>query len=77
MKPFMLSRRAAVLGALLMPASRALAAFPDQPVRIVLGFPPGSGPDLVTRLLAEALREVWPAGVVVDNKPGAAGAIAA
>jgi tripartite-type tricarboxylate transporter receptor subunit TctC len=72
-------RGAAVAGAaaLLLPWSGAFAAFPDRPVRIVLGFPPGSGPDVLARLLAEGLREAWPAGVVVDNKPGAAGAIAA
>ena len=79
MKSLMFSRRAAIAGAaLLLPLSRArAAAFPDRPVRIVLGFPPGSGPDVVARLLAEGLRPAWPAGVVVDNKPGAAGAIAA
>ncbi|GAA0580517.1 tripartite tricarboxylate transporter substrate binding protein [Craurococcus roseus] len=71
-------RGAAVAGAaLLLPWSVAIAAFPDRAVRIVLGFPPGSGPDVIARLLAEGLREAWPAGVVVDNKPGAAGAIAA
>jgi tripartite-type tricarboxylate transporter receptor subunit TctC len=73
----MFSRRAAIAGAVLLPLSRAEAAFPDRPVRIVLGFPAGSGPDVIARLLAEGLRPAWTAGVVVDNKPGAAGAIAA
>ncbi|CAA9278229.1 MAG: BUG/TctC family periplasmic protein [uncultured Acetobacteraceae bacterium] len=77
MKSCMIPRRAAIAGALLLPWRSAIAAFPDRPVRIVLGFPPGSGPDVIARLLAEGLRETWPAGVVVDNKPGAAGAIAA
>ncbi len=77
MKSLMFSRRAAIAGAVLLPLSRAEAAFPDRPVRIVLGFPAGSGPDVIARLLAEGLRPAWPAGVVVDNKPGAAGAIAA
>src|SRR4051812_33815300 len=70
-----LSRRAALALSLLPLAARA--ALPDRPLRLVLGFPPGSGPDLVARLLADGLREGIPAGVVVDNKPGAAGAIAA
>ena len=75
---FRLITRRAVAGAvLLLPWSGAVAAFPERPVRIVLGFPPGSGPDVLARLLAEGLREAWPAGVVVDTKPGAAGAIAA
>jgi tripartite-type tricarboxylate transporter receptor subunit TctC len=77
MRACMLPRRAAIASLLLLPLSRAKAALPDRPVRIVLGFPPGSGPDVIARLLADGLREHWPAGVVVDNKPGAAGAIAA
>ena len=73
------TRRTALLGAALLPLAggRASAAIGDRPLRLVLGFPPGSGPDLVARLLADGLKEALPAGVVVDNKPGAAGAIAA
>ncbi len=71
-------RRRAALAAALSPLLLAQApAFPDRPVRLVLGFPPGSGPDVIARLLAEALREAWPAGVAVDNRPGASGHIAA
>jgi len=72
-------RRGVVSGALLLPfAGAAALAFPERPVRLVLGFPPGSGPDVAARILAEALRgEAFSAGVVVDNRPGAAGAIAA
>ena len=70
------TRRAAIAAATLLPFA-ARAALPDRPLRLVLGFPPGSGPDLVARLLADGLKEGVPAGVVVDNKPGAAGAIAA
>lgn len=62
-------------------ASQALAqtgAYPSRPVRLVVGFPAGSGPDIVARLLAQKLSEGWGnLGVVVDNKPGAAGLIAA
>lgn len=72
----MISRRNALLAGGLALAAPALA-FPDRPVRLVLGFPAGTGPDLVARLLADALRETWPAGVVVDNRPGAAGHTAA
>ncbi|SHJ86592.1 Tripartite-type tricarboxylate transporter, receptor component TctC [Roseomonas rosea] len=70
------TRRGILAAAALLPAP-ARAALPDRPLRLVLGFPPGSGPDLVARLVADGLKEVLPAGVVVDNKPGAAGAIAA
>ncbi|WP_426956321.1 Bug family tripartite tricarboxylate transporter substrate binding protein [Muricoccus radiodurans] len=78
MSSLILRRRAAIAAGLLLPfAGAARAQLPDRPVRLVLGFPPGSGPDVVGRILAEGLREHIPAGVVVDNKPGAAGAIAA
>jgi tripartite-type tricarboxylate transporter receptor subunit TctC len=69
------SRRALFGAALALPA--VAQSFPDRPVRLVLGFPPGTGPDLVARQLAEALRESWPQGVAVDNRPGAAGHLAA
>jgi len=63
-------------------ASQALAqagsAYPQRPVRLVVGFPAGSGPDIVARLLAQKLSEGWGnMGVIVDNKPGAGGLIAA
>ena len=52
--------------------------YPSKPVRMIVGFPAGTGPDVVARLLAQKLSEVWGGvGVVVDNKPGAAGLIAA
>jgi tripartite-type tricarboxylate transporter receptor subunit TctC len=63
-------------------ASQALAqaasGYPSRPVRLVVGFPAGSGPDIVARLLAQKLSEGWGnLGVIVDNKPGAGGLIAA
>jgi tripartite-type tricarboxylate transporter receptor subunit TctC len=70
-------RRRALLGAALAAPTLPAAAFTDRPVRLVLGFPPGTGPDLVARLLAEGMREALPGGVAVDNRPGAAGHIAA
>ncbi|WP_270935056.1 Bug family tripartite tricarboxylate transporter substrate binding protein [Falsiroseomonas oryzae] len=75
MKP---TRRAVLGSALALPFASPALAFPDRPVRLVLGFPAGTGPDVVARILADALREAWPvAGAVVDNRPGAAGHIAA
>ncbi|MGC3987502.1 MAG: tripartite tricarboxylate transporter substrate binding protein [Pseudorhodoferax sp.] len=53
-------------------------SYPNKPVRIIVGFPAGTGPDIVARLLAQKLSEGWGnLGVIVDNKPGAAGLIAA
>jgi tripartite-type tricarboxylate transporter receptor subunit TctC len=74
----MKTTRRAVLGACLaVPFAGAALAYPDRAVRLLVGFPPGTAPDLVARLLADALKEAWPAGVVVENRPGAAGHIAA
>jgi tripartite-type tricarboxylate transporter receptor subunit TctC len=57
---------------------QAQASYPNRPVRIIVGFPAGTGPDIVARLLAQKLSEGWGnQGVIVDNKPGAGGLIAA
>lgn len=59
-------------------ATAQAAPFPNRPVRIIVGFPAGTGPDIVARLLAQKLSEGWGnLGVIVDNKPGAGGLIAA
>ncbi|MBT9441160.1 MAG: tripartite tricarboxylate transporter substrate binding protein, partial [Acidovorax sp.] len=74
---------AVTLAASLLPWSGAQAqasggAYPNKPVRIIVGFPAGTGPDIVARLLAQKLSEGWGnLGVIVDNKPGAGGLIAA
>lgn len=70
-------RALALLAPAVLPRGAARAALPERPLRLMLGFPAGTGPDLVARLLAEGLREAVPAGVAVDNRPGAAGALAA
>jgi tripartite-type tricarboxylate transporter receptor subunit TctC len=53
------------------------AAWSDQPVRIVVTFPPGGTSDLVARLLAQHLETDFGQKAVVDNRPGAAGTVAA
>jgi tripartite-type tricarboxylate transporter receptor subunit TctC len=50
-------------------------AWPVKPIRLVVNFPPGSGPDLITRIYAPHLGEALSQKVVVDNRPGAAGNI--
>ncbi|MDB5966759.1 MAG: hypothetical protein JWQ72_3259 [Polaromonas sp.] len=68
----------ALLACACAPAVQAQTGYPNRPVRIIVGFPAGTGPDIVARLLAQKLSEGWGnMGVIVDNKPGAGGLIAA
>ena len=55
----------------------AQGAYPAGPVKIVIGFGPGSGTDIMARMLAEEMRGVFNQPFVVDNRPGAAAQIAA
>jgi tripartite-type tricarboxylate transporter receptor subunit TctC len=54
-------------------AARAQEAidYPDKPIRMVVPFPPGSGTDIVGRLLAQEMSSAWNQPVIVDNRPGA------
>src|SRR6202163_3218036 len=80
----MLNRRrfaglaAASLAAPSILSSRALGAdWPVKPVRVVVPFTPGGSTDITARLVSNRLQEVWGQSVVVENKPGAGGNIAA
>jgi tripartite-type tricarboxylate transporter receptor subunit TctC len=67
-----LSRRAALAGTFAV----AGAARADEPLRLVLGFPPGASSDTLTRLVADRMRASLGRTVVVENKPGAVGIVA-
>lgn len=51
--------------------------FPNKPVKLVVGFPPGGMADIVARELGERLSILWKQSVIVENRPGASGTIAA
>ena len=68
----------AVAMLLALPAARAAQpAFPEKPIRLVLGSAAGSGPDIVARALAERLYGAWGQRIVVDARPGVAGILSA
>src|SRR5437868_10297622 len=51
--------------------------YPNRPVRMVVGFPPGGGTDVVARILAPRMSELLGQPIVIDNRPGATGTVAA
>jgi tripartite-type tricarboxylate transporter receptor subunit TctC len=69
-----LSRRAALAGTVAVVGARAARA--DEPLKLVLGFPPGASSDTLTRLIADKMRVSLGRTVVVENKPGAVGIVA-
>lgn len=57
--------------------AHAQAAWPTRPIRVVVTFPPGGSSDIVARVLADAFSQRLPQRVLVDNRPGAGGTLAA
>jgi tripartite-type tricarboxylate transporter receptor subunit TctC len=58
-------------------SATAQEKYPSRPVRIVVTLPPGSGPDIRARIVADQLTRMWGRQVVVENRPGGGGAIGA
>ncbi|MCE2773845.1 MAG: tripartite tricarboxylate transporter substrate binding protein [Burkholderiaceae bacterium] len=67
---------AATAATLAVPMVRA-QSLPKGPVRIIVGFPPGGGTDALARVVAQKLQSMWGLSIVIENKAGAAGVIAA
>lgn len=70
--------QAGAAGAALLAAPMLRAqVIPTQPIKIVVGFAPGGGTDILARVIAQKLAPMWNTSIVVENKAGAAGMIAA
>jgi tripartite-type tricarboxylate transporter receptor subunit TctC len=66
---------AALLAVTMQPASAQ--EWPTRPIRVIVGFGPGGGTDIVSRIIAEPLGEFLGQSIVIENKPGAGSTIAA
>jgi tripartite-type tricarboxylate transporter receptor subunit TctC len=62
---------------LALPAAAAQQGFPERPVRIVVPFSPGSATDITARMIGPRLSERWGQAVVIENRAGAGGTLAA
>jgi len=58
-------------------AHAAQPGYPEKPIRLVIGSAPGSGPDIISRVLADRLYGAWGQRIVVDSRPGVAGILSA
>jgi tripartite-type tricarboxylate transporter receptor subunit TctC len=73
----MFKRRALLAGTAALATKPALAWEPARPIQLIVGFAPGGGADLCARAIAEAAARLFPTPIIVVNRPGAGGAIAA
>src|ERR1700741_973242 len=67
----------ALILAVLALAAPVCGAFPEKPVRFVIGFTPGGPSDILARAVGQKLAERWGQQVVIENRPGAGGNLAA
>jgi tripartite-type tricarboxylate transporter receptor subunit TctC len=72
-----LLERAALLLASLFSAAALAQSYPSKPIKMLVGFAPGGGTDVVARLLAQKMQESMGQPVIVENRAGATGMIAA
>jgi len=69
--------RAFLAATFLTGAAHAADDYPAKPVRILIGFPPGGATDLIARILQPRLAQGFKREIVVENRPGASGVLAA
>ena len=70
-------KAAMIAGLLALAATAQGQDYPSRPVRIMVGFTPGGGPDITARHVAQKLSEAWGQQVLVENRPGAGGTVTA
>src|SRR5438874_3993404 len=68
-------RRVLWLMAFLCTSAVAQPQWPNRPVKLIVAYPPGGSSDLMARIVAAKFNDLWSQQVLVENKPGAAGAI--
>jgi len=73
----MLRKILAVAACVLATGNACAQAYPTKTVRMIVGFPPGGGTDVVARVISAKLQEWWGQAVTVENRPGATGTIGA
>jgi len=78
MQTKLISRAVMALAMWAVPGAHAAQpAYPEKPVRLIIGSAPGSGPDIISRIVAERLYKAWGQRIVVDSRPGVAGILSA
>lgn len=60
-----------------MCAVNAAEIYPSKPIKVIVPFPPGGGADTLIRLISPTLGDLWKQSVIIENRPGASGAIGA
>src|SRR5690349_14493887 len=73
----MSSRILALFLALLLPLFAAAQSYPSKPIRMLVGFSPGGAPDIIARMLGVKWQEGPGQPIVIENRPGASGNVAA